>query len=442
MQPTTSLPTFSGTAIDVNWEFRQDSPTGQVVASGLIEATVPLGYTTSHDISFTTPAAPNGTTFYLVLYAQKNGVEVFRESSERFVIDGGKLAGEPFGTSPPWLAGREFDKASDGNVSTYFDYLYGDGGYTGIDLGEGNAKIIRKIVFTPRSGYESRMVGGVFEGSNDNVNYTTLYAVPSTPYGSNTVSVDSSDAFRYLRYRGPNGSYGNIAEMAFYASSDANLSGLAPSAGTLAPAFDSATTNYGATVPYTTSVLTVTPTVADSGATVKVDGVTVTSGSASQPISLGVGSNIVTTEVTAADGVTTKTYSLDVTRLSGIQTWRQTWYGTTSNSGNASDSADPYGTGVKNLSVFGLLGPNQDPATAKQSQLPQAEVVGDNFVLMFTDPEGAAGVTFGAESSDTLADGGWQPVADTGNGPNHVFSVPIGSKKKVFMRLIVTNTLD
>ncbi|HOV69696.1 MAG TPA: right-handed parallel beta-helix repeat-containing protein, partial [Clostridia bacterium] len=48
---------------------------------------------------------------------------------------GDKLSGTAFGTEPAYAPGREYDKASDGNTSTYFDYYTGNGGYTGIDLG-------------------------------------------------------------------------------------------------------------------------------------------------------------------------------------------------------------------------------------------------------------------------------------------------------------------
>ncbi len=97
-------------------------------------------------------------------------------------------------------------------------------------------------------------------------------------------------------------------------STNANLSGLALSAGTLSPSFAAGTTSYTATVSNATANLTVTPTAADSGATIKVNGATVTSGSASGSIALSVGDNTITTVVTAGDGETTKTYTVTVTR--------------------------------------------------------------------------------------------------------------------------------
>jgi hypothetical protein len=63
------------------------------------------------------------------------------------------------------------------------------------------------------------MVGGVFEGTNDNPVsgiYVPIYTITTNrPPTWSDVSVDLGD-FRYLRYRGPNRSYGNVAEIEFY----------------------------------------------------------------------------------------------------------------------------------------------------------------------------------------------------------------------------------
>ena len=65
-----------------------------------------------------------------------------------------------------------------------------------------------------------------------------------------------------------------------------------------------------------TSTITVTPTVDDPTATVTVNNVPVTSGTASGNISLAVGNNTIITVVTAQSGVT-QTYTLTVTRAMG-----------------------------------------------------------------------------------------------------------------------------
>ena len=63
------------------------------------------------------------------------------------------------------------------------------------------------------------MVGGVFEGTNDNPEsgiYFPIYTITTNPPPTwSEVSVDLGD-FRYLRYRGPNRSYANVAEIEFY----------------------------------------------------------------------------------------------------------------------------------------------------------------------------------------------------------------------------------
>ena len=94
-------------------------------------------------------------------------------------------------------------------------------------------------------------------------------------------------------------------------SSDATLSGLDLS-GVDFGAFDPATTGYAAEVDNGVTETTVTATVNDDGAsyTVKLDGVADSDG----VIPLVVGSNVITVEVTAEDGNTTRTYTVTVTR--------------------------------------------------------------------------------------------------------------------------------
>ncbi len=97
-------------------------------------------------------------------------------------------------------------------------------------------------------------------------------------------------------------------------STDATLSGLVLSSGTLSPTFAAGTTSYTVSVANTVTSITITPTVNTSGATVKVAGTTVASGSASASQALSVGTNTLAIVVTAADGSTTETYTLTATR--------------------------------------------------------------------------------------------------------------------------------
>jgi gliding motility-associated-like protein len=104
------------------------------------------------------------------------------------------------------------------------------------------------------------------------------------------------------------------AAWVFVAPQPALLSGLALNAGTLKPTFSPTTTSYTASVGNTITNITVTPTMTDATATIKVNGTTVASGTASAAIPLSVGANAISIITTLADGVTTKTYTVTVTR--------------------------------------------------------------------------------------------------------------------------------
>jgi hypothetical protein len=102
-------------------------------------------------------------------------------------------------------------------------------------------------------------------------------------------------------------------------SSNADLSALTISAGTLSPTFASGTIAYTASVSNATTSITVSPTQLNANATIqaRVNGggyATVTSGSASGSLALNAGSNTVDVKVTAQDGATIKTYTITVTR--------------------------------------------------------------------------------------------------------------------------------
>ncbi len=101
-------------------------------------------------------------------------------------------------------------------------------------------------------------------------------------------------------------------------SNISSLASLAPSSGSISPAFASGTTGYTETVTASTTSFFVTPATTDPNATIKVNGVTVSSGSSSTPVTLVPGNNTFTTVVTAQDGVTTTTYTLVVLQTSGI----------------------------------------------------------------------------------------------------------------------------
>jgi gliding motility-associated-like protein len=98
-------------------------------------------------------------------------------------------------------------------------------------------------------------------------------------------------------------------------SNNASLSSikLSPSA-TLTAVAGPDYADYTATVSNTRNSIQVIPTTAVATSTITVNGLTVASGTASGPIALNVGPNMITIETLAQDGKTTHTYGITITR--------------------------------------------------------------------------------------------------------------------------------
>ncbi len=129
--------------------------------------------------------------------------------------------------------------------------------------------------------------------------------------------------------------------------------------------------------------------------------------------------------------------NLTATVLSRIAGWRQTHFGSPASTGMAADGADFDQDGIPNLVEYALgLHPGQNSA----GQLPAAATSGGQFGMTFAEPAGMSGIVYGAEWSDSLAPGSWQPATDSGTPPQHVFSVPVGTSTRLFMRLKVLST--
>ena len=94
----------------------------------------------------------------------------------------------------------------------------------------------------------------------------------------------------------------------------ATLASLTLSYGELDQPFQATVTEYTAAAPFLIASLRVVPVVTDAAATVTVGGVGVGSGEPSQAVTLAEGDTVIEVVVTAADGVTTKSYSVTVTR--------------------------------------------------------------------------------------------------------------------------------
>ena len=138
---------------------------------------------------------------------------------------------------------------------------------------------------------------------------------------------------------------------------DANLSALTTTASGLAPVFGANTLAYTASVPNATTSTTVTATKSEAFASlqVRVNGgsfTSLTSGVASSALALNIGSNPIDVRVTAPDSVTTKTYTISVTRRSIIEDWRLGFFSDASGTANRANGADFDLDGKTNLLEF------------------------------------------------------------------------------------------
>lgn len=143
-----------------------------------------------------------------------------------------------------------------------------------------------------------------------------------------------------------------------------SLSGLTTNHGSLSPGFDSATTSYDISVLNAITSINVTPTVTDVTSTVKVDGVAVASGDASSMIPLTVGSNSITVLVTAEDGTTTSTYTVNVTRISNVATLSELALSTGTLSPAFASATETYTASVPNATASMTVTPTVTDSTA------------------------------------------------------------------------------
>jgi hypothetical protein len=156
--------------------------------------------------------------------------------------------------------------------------------------------------------------------SMDSLNWRTADAVSGNTNSYTDRTLNTLAVGRFVRFFAGTGLAGNpnyevsLLELEVYGHYvSADLSSLVLSSGALVPTFSSSTVVYSQQVSFNTTSITVTPTTADSTATIKVNNVAVVSGQASAPINLAVGNNTITVVVTPIYG-NPKTYTVTLTR--------------------------------------------------------------------------------------------------------------------------------
>ncbi len=168
----------------------------------------------TYDKGFVAELKANSVTTFIV-----PDVEMGEISLSEVSIKGATATG-----SKPWNNGSDdCTKVIDSNSNSFFDGL--QEGWVEVDLG--GKKSFDVLAFAPRAGFEGRMVGGKFYGSNDGKSWKEIYEVVAAPAaGLNYIFLDKELSYKFLRYdvpagrpEGANEDYlCNIAEIALYST--------------------------------------------------------------------------------------------------------------------------------------------------------------------------------------------------------------------------------
>lgn len=236
-----------------------------------------------------TPDYPNGTYAYFTTQ-DSNGVPTF-----------------------PYIIGNYFygSLTADNNDSTLSSLTASDGVFspsfvstvTNYTLTVGN--LTTTVNFTP-------ILSSVYSTILFN-NTTTITSGSSTPNISLIVGLTTSTIAVTSQYKNTSTYKITVNRVK---SSDNFLSNLVVDNGSLIPSFTSTTNLYTLTVQTEVSTLGITPTISNRFASIKINGTTATSG-VTYFAQLNYGASVENIVVTAQD-LSTRTYSINVTRLSSI----------------------------------------------------------------------------------------------------------------------------
>jgi uncharacterized delta-60 repeat protein len=116
-----------------------------------------------------------------------------------------------------------------------------------------------------------------------------------------------------------------------------------------------------------------------------------------------------------------------------LESWRIQYFNSPSSTGDAADNADPDKDGLTNFTEFAF---GLSPVDLTSNTLPEFKYAGGSFTASFTAPEGRENLLYGAERSPDMKPGTWTPIADSGTGAIHTFSVP-ATAEKTFVRYTV-----
>jgi len=192
-------------------------------------------------------------------------------------------------------------------------YAWGDGGVsdlTGSSQLSGAVAIAagsnRSLMLRPDGSLAAWGTGGITVPSGFRAAALPPAAALPLATGENTVEV---------RVTEPDGSASAVTTIDVTRLPSADLTSLQLQSGDLSPAFAPGTTEYSASVPFSTAVLHLQAQALENGAAIRVNGASAAGGHAALPLLPG--DNIIAIEVTAEDGITRRNWTLTVTRRAG-----------------------------------------------------------------------------------------------------------------------------
>jgi hypothetical protein len=223
MSPAHFKATWNGNLqVRLSWNFTDEAST--YILSRATEENGPYTVLCTDSVLTYLDEVPEANTTYYYKILAKNALGTSAESGpiSVTVYNPVKLSGTIIGTDGSFgnVASTTKTAAMDDNLSTFFDSNVSNGAWVGIDMGRNVRALVSQVKYAPRSGYASRMTGGMFQvaAKADFSDAMTIWTVSDAPVVGTLTTHDASSGtnFRYLRYIAPTNGYGNVAEVQFF----------------------------------------------------------------------------------------------------------------------------------------------------------------------------------------------------------------------------------
>ncbi|MBE8718569.1 hypothetical protein C4F51_15405 [Cellvibrio sp. KB43] len=134
------------------------------------------------------------------------------------LIDPSTTAGRP----DPAVTLQQVNYLFDNNPATSSDFRLagnGSGGYIAFDFRENGSVALTAVdVLARQDTYFGRANGTVIQGSNDGINWATISSAAQGVSQWQTLTINNSAAFRFIRIFNSNAWFGNLAEVKFHGS--------------------------------------------------------------------------------------------------------------------------------------------------------------------------------------------------------------------------------